>query len=695
MKYKIKRKKRSIKSWHILSILIVVLISISTSYALHSSRLVINGTAIGIQKEHDVIYLNISNSSSYPKTVKNMETYSCTFTSTPIIESIRMGAKILTLNTDYTFENETLTIPNVTGNIVIEGKLLSNYAAEIDGKYFTTLQKAIDDVPKDNSETTIKLLKNVSEKLSVVAKQNIVFDLQIYTVSNNGNNAVIDNKGTIKISNGTITSNATNNAVINNQSSGNIIISGGSIIATGDRQALYNNGGTAEITGNAYLSSKTNLRAAVQNLANGKLKITGGTIVSTSVQAVENVANLTIGTKDGIINIDSPVIQGETYGVNSSKNFNFYDGIIKGKTGAVNERANIDDTEIEYAAVYLEETKDEITYQIAYLDNAQYYTIIFDPNNGIVDEENTKRMLENRRLGSLPIPTKEGYGFDGWYTLSSEGEKITRDTLVTADVTYYAHWSENIIAEIGDKKFATLQEAVDAVPLNNTQTNIKILKNITESITVLAKQNVEFDLQDYTWKNRGSSAVIENRGIITISNGNILSNADKNSAINNNANAKLIITGGSLKSVSERQTIYNNGGTVEISGNAYISSKASGVVTSGHSELERSTIQNLANGTLTITGGTIVAEVQQAIANEGTLTIGKKDGNIAQTPVIIGKTQGINNQSIFEFYDGVVKGQLETILGEITEQETDSQIISGTEEVNGETYLTAHLVLTE
>jgi len=35
-----------------------------------------------------------------------------------------------------------------------------------------------------------------------------------------------------------------------------------------------------------------------------------------------------------------------------------------------------------------------------------------------------------------------GYTFDGWFTARDGGSKITADTVVTADVTYYAHWTE-------------------------------------------------------------------------------------------------------------------------------------------------------------------------------------------------------------------------------------------------------------
>lgn len=44
---------------------------------------------------------------------------------------------------------------------------------------------------------------------------------------------------------------------------------------------------------------------------------------------------------------------------------------------------------------------------------------------------------------TLPTPTRENYAFLGWYTDPIEGEKISSETIVTEDTTYYAHWQYN------------------------------------------------------------------------------------------------------------------------------------------------------------------------------------------------------------------------------------------------------------
>ncbi len=70
------------------------------------------------------------------------------------------------------------------------------------------------------------------------------------------------------------------------------------------------------------------------------------------------------------------------------------------------------------------------------------YTITFDPNGGTVNPV-SKSVVYNEAYGILPVPTKAGCSFDGWYTDALEGTLVTYDTRLTvpADQTLYAHWS--------------------------------------------------------------------------------------------------------------------------------------------------------------------------------------------------------------------------------------------------------------
>ena len=66
------------------------------------------------------------------------------------------------------------------------------------------------------------------------------------------------------------------------------------------------------------------------------------------------------------------------------------------------------------------------------------YTVTFDAQGGNVAPATMKTTAG--KLQSLPVPTKSSHTFEGWFTQSSGGEKITVDNVFTADTTIYAHW---------------------------------------------------------------------------------------------------------------------------------------------------------------------------------------------------------------------------------------------------------------
>ena len=558
--------------------------------------------------------------------------------------------------------------------------------AKIGNTYYDTLQEAITAVPNNKTETEIVLLKNTSEAVTMDKNKNIILNLNGKTLSNNGNTNVIINKGILQIKNGTVSSNAATNGAINNESGAQITISSGRIVMTGGRQALYNNKGNATITGSAYLSSSATERAAVQNLAGSTLNILGGTIVSTGSNGVQNAGTMTIGTKDGAVSKTNPVLQGVTYGLTTSVNFNLYDGILKGITAGINSVSRIVELEEGYGIINNEETINGTVYKTLYQGISNKVT--FNPNGGTLSET-TKYIEHGKPVGTLPIPTKVGNDFAGWFTAASGGTEITSSTIINDEITFYAHWNKiGEVALIGTTIYDTLQEAINAAAAN-TQTRIKLLKNVSEYLQVISSKNIILDLDGKTISNFGNKSVFENNGNLTIINGTITSNADVGT-INNNAGRLTISNGARIVATGTRQAVYINAGVVEITGTAYLSSQTFGTPTT--STMERGTIQCLADGTLIITGGTIIGDKQQAISNEGNLTIGTKDGNInSQTPILIGAINGIRTSGTFNFYDGIIKGKTDAIDGTITEQETNSQVVNGTETISGSTYNTAHL----
>lgn len=605
------------------------------------------------------------------------------------------------MGTNYRNEQEIIETDYITGNQIDLYAKWAQGIAEVDGNFYQTLQAAVDAVP-NNVQKTVKLLADTEEQITIKKLQNIIFDLQDYTVSKtSGKDGVFENYGTIRITNGTLTS-SVDGAVLNNYPGATAYISGGNLIGTSTLkgQAVYNKGGTVEISGTAYLSSVSTNRPTVHHLDNNPntaiTRILGGTIIGTSYYAVGNEkgANaVEIGSKDGNVSTTTPVIQSGTYGISSYSNndgrFKFYDGIIKGKTGAINNEATlITDVENYCEIVHSQETINNQTYQTAYLQNtANVREVTFNPNGGNVSEP-TRRILIGDQVGTLPTPTREGYVFNGWFTLSEGGDQIDATTIITADVEYFAHWRLLYFAQIGNTRYNSLSAALNAVPTTNVQTTITLLQNSVGSFKVAKNKNVILDLNGYTLSVAENKTVIENSGTLLITNGT-LSSTQATGAINNLENAVLRITDGNY-SATQRAVIYNTNGTVEISGGTF-TSNATG--NPDNTNVPRATIQNVGtNGTITITGGTIIGTTQHAISGDGPIIIGIKDSNISSTsPAIRGKQYGVWALGTLDFYDGAIKGVADPIYGTITDTEANSTQVTGTETIGSDTYKTLHL----
>lgn len=266
---------------------------------------------------------------------------------------------------------------------------------------------------------------------------------------------------------------------------------------------------------------------------------------------------------------------------------------------------------------------------------------------------------------------------------------------MNGDATYYAHWTQNIVAKIENNAYGKLQVAIDAVNANNVQTTIILQKNINEAVVISKNQNIIFDLQNYKISSKGNKQVITNNGTLTISNGTVESD-EEYATIDNNPGAKLVITGGNIISTGTRGALYNSGGIVEISGSAYLWSTASGKPDT--SRFDRATINNTGKGNVIITGGEIIGINQEAVNNDvdSTLTIGSKNGTINNSsPTLIGKRYGMVNTGTFNYYDGIIKGITGTISGEITEMEEHSERTTGTETIDGNLYQIEYLKITE
>lgn len=243
----------------------------------------------------------------------------------------------------------------------------------INGNTHGDLQSCIDEA---NTGDTITLLDNTrGHDILVDSSKDITLDLNGYTLSNDvtTSNPVITNRGKLTVINGTVSS-AASAGVFNNEGVGELTIGNGArIIATGARQGIYNDGAKLVISDGAYISATASARATVQNHGNGQLIITGGTIISTRQEAVKvEGGTAVIGVEDGVADRTTPILQGATYGLNTSVNVSMFDGTLRGGTAAVNNASRITATESGATSVGIDtvvtEVIDGVTYKIVYFE---------------------------------------------------------------------------------------------------------------------------------------------------------------------------------------------------------------------------------------------------------------------------------------------------------------------------------------
>ena len=98
--------------------------------------------------------------------------------------------------------------------------------------------------------------------------------------------------------------------------------------------------------------------------------------------------------------------------------------------------------------------------------------VTFDANGGKVNGKDTDTITipaaDKGKLASLPVPTREGYTFDGWYTAASGGMKITETTVFSEATTVYALWGAIDSVSFSYTGYAEGKNVADAVVTCNT-----------------------------------------------------------------------------------------------------------------------------------------------------------------------------------------------------------------------------------
>ena len=309
-----------------------------------------------------------------------------------------VGVNITSLEeqTEIVVGEESITIDSTTATYeTISLISVDSPIASVGGTSYYSLKEALDNI---NGTGTIQILRTgtVGETIDISSDKNVTVDLNgntlnMYTSFENSGtlkitdtsstvsgvltgykDKVVDNSGTFELLNGTIsgmtygvynnnggTANISGGTLSNNQygvytvTGGTTNITNGTI--TGNTYGIFNYGGETNvtggnITGNEYgvynSTGTTNISnlsitgntTEVCNGGTGTTNILSGNIISNTI-AVTNTSSgrINIGTQDAGYNSDTPIIQGEEYGIanTGAGNIAFYDGTIKGRNGTI------------------------------------------------------------------------------------------------------------------------------------------------------------------------------------------------------------------------------------------------------------------------------------------------------------------------------------------------------------------------
>ena len=351
------------------------------------------------------------------------------------------------MNTDTSFTEKITPATVINGNKTFYARWVPSDAVAVIGTsdFYTSIQAAIDE---STTTKTIKVLKDVPLTAAIDlstknTNKNIVLDLNGHTLSASTSPKinVIKNKATLEVKNGTINSNSEQGAI--NSEGGTVTITN-MTITTNTRQAVNNEGGNVIING---LVASSNTSGAYNGVTRGTVQNNSGTttIISANITNSKGAGvslgagTLTIGTKDDIYDTNNIVIQGTTYGIISQTNYNLYDGMIKGKTAAVDNESRI--TGVEDNSTKVNDVVDGYK-RLYYTVIASSFKITFDPTDGTVSPTYINvNNGDSVASTDVPTPTRGIYTFDGWYYDDQYQNIVTYPFTPTENKTLYAKWS--------------------------------------------------------------------------------------------------------------------------------------------------------------------------------------------------------------------------------------------------------------
>ena len=136
-------------------------------------------------------------------------------------------------------------------------------------------------------------------------------------------------------------------------------------------------------------------------------------------------------------------------------------------------------------------------------DAPTLYTITWDATTtGGTCTTATTEIESGKKIGTLPTATKSGFTFDGWYTEISGGTKISNETVVSCDATYYAHFTEQQEGEGSDLTWNFSTSDFNSLGTISTTTTINGLTLVAKSDATMIVDYSEKDIDGHHFTHR-------------------------------------------------------------------------------------------------------------------------------------------------------------------------------------------------
>ena len=136
------------------------------------------------------------------------------------------------------------------------------------------------------------------------------------------------------------------------------------------------------------------------------------------------------------------------------------------------------------------------------------FTITFDASGGTTPAPQT---TVKGRLTSLPVSTRYGYDFLGWYT--ADGDRVTTSTVFTADATLYARWDRHDSGDSSDHPARPSQPsapsyAVSTVDADNGEVDVDLSRvQAGEEVTITATPDEGYEVEAVTVTDRDGEEI--------------------------------------------------------------------------------------------------------------------------------------------------------------------------------------------